>query len=152
MPVFRDIIFSIVAIYWLFVCLWNEEITLFDSIGFLVLYAAYVVVIFLMSVWEKKRGDRARADTWNVETDDCPIENPNFDTKNVATEENQNATTLAIESGENPNFVADVDQAKNESVVKDIQVGDNPNFLENEQKNENVVKTLQVGDNPNFKG
>ena len=39
----RDVIFSIGAIYWLFLCIWKEEIGLIDSIGFLVLYAFYIV-------------------------------------------------------------------------------------------------------------
>ena len=38
-----DIIFSIWAIYWLFLCIWKEKIELGDSIGFLGLYAFYIL-------------------------------------------------------------------------------------------------------------
>ena len=67
---FRDILFSIWAIYWLFLCIWKEKIELFDSIGFLGLYALYIITVIIMSVWEKKN-NRQRRGTWTVEGKKC---------------------------------------------------------------------------------
>ena len=74
----RDIIFSIWAIYWLFICLWNREIRLFDSIGFLCLYGVYILTVIGMSVWKKRYESDAEQTVWNVdeEADDQEMISP----------------------------------------------------------------------------
>jgi Ca2+/Na+ antiporter len=63
----RDIIFSIWAIYWLFICLWNREIRLFDSIGFLCLYGVYILTVIGMSVWKSRNASHEEQVVWNVD-------------------------------------------------------------------------------------
>ncbi|CBY33614.1 unnamed protein product [Oikopleura dioica] len=55
-PLLRDMIFYLWALYWLLQCLWNQKITLFDSIGFLVFYVFYVFMVFLGSKFGGKIG------------------------------------------------------------------------------------------------
>ncbi|CBY18221.1 unnamed protein product [Oikopleura dioica] len=65
----RDIIFSIWAIYWLFICLWNREIRLFDSIGFLCLYGVYILTVIGMSVWKSRNEANEEQLVWNVDNE-----------------------------------------------------------------------------------
>lgn len=67
LPTLRDIIFSIWAIYWLFICLWNREIRLFDSIGFLCLYGVYILTVIGMSVWKSRNASHEEQVVWNVD-------------------------------------------------------------------------------------
>ena len=46
-PLLRDIIFFMVAGFWAFVMIWDGEITLFETLGFLFLYVIYIVVVVL---------------------------------------------------------------------------------------------------------
>ena len=44
-PFLRDVSFYLMAGFWAFYIFWRQEIRLFDSIGFLVVYLIYIVVV-----------------------------------------------------------------------------------------------------------
>lgn len=58
-PFLRDIIFYIFAVYWTFYLLWSNTMTIYNAVGFVVLYVFYVVVVILGRVifqrWKKWR-------------------------------------------------------------------------------------------------
>ncbi|XP_003746887.1 mitochondrial sodium/calcium exchanger protein [Galendromus occidentalis] len=49
-PFLRDIIFYIGATYWAFCVFYKQKITLFTSIGFIVVYLVYIVVVVVSSI------------------------------------------------------------------------------------------------------
>ena len=44
-PFLRDVSFYLMAGFWAFYIFWRQEIRLIDSIGFLVVYLIYIVVV-----------------------------------------------------------------------------------------------------------
>ena len=44
---FRDVSFYIMSGFWAFYIFWSQEIRLVDSVGFLVLYLVYILVVVL---------------------------------------------------------------------------------------------------------
>lgn len=46
-PLLRDIVFYITAGFWAFYVYWKQEIRLYDSLGFLGLYVAYILVVLV---------------------------------------------------------------------------------------------------------
>jgi sodium/potassium/calcium exchanger 6 len=53
-PYMRDLIFYLAAVYWTFFVLWNNEMNIFNSLGFIGLYICYVlVVIFGRLIYQK---------------------------------------------------------------------------------------------------
>jgi len=46
-PLLRDIVFYLAAGFWAFFVYWKQEIRLYDSLGFLGLYVAYIFVVLV---------------------------------------------------------------------------------------------------------
>ncbi|KAK6190037.1 hypothetical protein SNE40_001984 [Patella caerulea] len=56
-PFLRDVIFYLAAVFWTFYILWKKEITKYESIGFILLYVFYVVVVVAgRYIYQKQRG------------------------------------------------------------------------------------------------
>ncbi len=58
-PFLRDIIFYIFAVFWTFYLLWSNQMDIFNAVGFVAFYVAYVIVVILGRVvyqrWKKWR-------------------------------------------------------------------------------------------------
>ena len=58
----------------MFICLWNREIRLLDSVGFLCLYGVYILTVIGMSVWKRKHAPDQEQLVWNVDDEDAEID------------------------------------------------------------------------------
>ena len=54
-PLLRDMIFYLWSVYWMLQCLYKGKVELFDSIGFLVFYCIYVIIVALGSRFAPKK-------------------------------------------------------------------------------------------------
>ncbi|KAL5506272.1 hypothetical protein EMCRGX_G007883 [Ephydatia muelleri] len=59
-PFLRDIIFYLIGVFWTFVILWQNKVTIYSAVGFVSMYVIYVlVVIFGRIVYQKWKKLRA---------------------------------------------------------------------------------------------
>ena len=58
-PLLRDISFYLMSGFWAFYIFWNQQIRLLDSVGFLVVYLVYILVVVVgRYINQRNRGSR----------------------------------------------------------------------------------------------
>eukprot|EP00731_Ephydatia_muelleri_P034464 Em0061g2a len=59
-PFLRDIIFYLIGVFWTFVILWQNKVTIYSAVGLIAMYVMYVVVVIagrvIFQKWKKWRG------------------------------------------------------------------------------------------------
>eukprot|EP00731_Ephydatia_muelleri_P004437 Em0002g613a len=60
-PFLRDIIFYLIGVFWTFVILWQNKVTIYSAVGFVSMYVIYVLVVIFGRIvyqkWKKLRAD-----------------------------------------------------------------------------------------------
>ncbi|KAK7505987.1 hypothetical protein BaRGS_00002709, partial [Batillaria attramentaria] len=66
-PFLRDVIFYMAATFWAFYLMWKKEITIFESVGFIMLYVFYVVVVIVGRLIYQRQRSHNSADGETVQ-------------------------------------------------------------------------------------